>query len=160
MIIREYIATDEKQINNLIAELQDYEAQFVAGMLPGQEMSEQYLKQAILKDVAQKDGALFVAEDNEIIAGFVWVYKEVEPRDLRYKNPTYTSLCIGDLIVSKNYRGKGVGKALFERVEKYSRDKGINKIKLHVNAQNDLARKFYEEIGLSEEEIIMVKDLT
>lgn len=159
MIIREYTLADEKQINDLIAELQDYESEFVPDMLPGHDMSVKYLEQAILKDVAQKEGAIFVAEDAGKICGFIWVYKEVEPRDLKYKNPIYTCLYIGDFIVSKNYRGKGTGRVLFERVEKYAQDKGIDRVKLNVNTQNELARKFYKEMGLSEEEIIMVKDL-
>lgn len=157
MQIREYTTADREQLKWLIAQLQDFEAEFVPGMLPGKEMAENYLEKAILKDSLEKEGKIFVAEDEGKLVGFVWVYIEKEPRDLMYKEPIYTFLYIGDFIVDENFRGKGIGRALLEKAQGYAREKGITQIKLHTSAKNSLAREVYRSMGFEEDEVILVK---
>ncbi len=159
MTIREYKTADKKQVWNLIAELQDYGAQYEPGMRPGKEMAEGYLEKAILKDCAEKDGKIFVAEDNNELVGFIWVHLGKEPKDLMYYEPFQSFAYINDFMVTESYRGQGVGRDLITSVEEYAKQKGINQLKLHVVPKNDLAREVYQKMGFEEDDITLVKKL-
>ncbi len=159
MNIREYKPEDHIQVENLLAELQDLEAKIIPGMKPGKEMAERYLRDAVLEDVSEKEGKIFVAEQDRKVIGFLWVYVEKEPRDFMYTEPIYVFLHIGDFIVTRNFRGQGIGKALMRAVENYAKEKGIDKIKLQATAKNIQAREVYEKWDFEEDEVTLIKYL-
>ncbi len=159
MNIREYKSEDRNQIEKLIAELQDYEAQYTSGMRVGKDMAGEYLDKGILKYCREKNGKFFVAEESDELIGFIWVWIENEPRDLMYIKPIYTFMFIGDYVISKEYRNRGIGKALIAEVERFAKEQGIDQLKLHVNAKNSLAREVYKKLGFEEDEVILVKKI-
>lgn len=157
MIIREYKSEDRQQIEMCIAKLQDFEAQFVEGLLPGKEMASRYLEEAILKDCREKDGKIFVTETNNKIIGFAWCCVEEEPTDLMYYEPLRKVVYVGDLFVLEEYRSQGVGRGLVNKIEDYAKEKGLYFIKLQTNAKNNLARDIYKNLGFEEEEVVLIK---
>ncbi|MFD2369794.1 GNAT family N-acetyltransferase [Brevibacillus sp. GCM10020057] len=60
------------------------------------------------------------------------------------------------LVVSREYRGKGIGKALLEAFEQECRRRGFGKAALLVDEENGRARKLYESIGYREDGKIKV----
>ena len=56
---------------------------------------------------------------------------------------------IHDVVVLKEYRGRGLSKQLLERVEKISRDKQCCKLTLEVLSGNAVARSAYQDFGFS-----------
>ena len=58
-------------------------------------------------------------------------------------------LYLDDLCVSTACRGKGVGSALLERGEAYCKSLGLSAMVLHVEADNERARKLYEKRGFT-----------
>ena len=58
-------------------------------------------------------------------------------------------LNVHDLYVSEEHRGKGVSRALLEKVESYARDRNFSAITLEVLEINERARKVYEAFGFS-----------
>ncbi len=58
------------------------------------------------------------------------------------------TLYIDDICVDEEKRGKGVGKALFDRVKAYAEENGFYNITLNVWACNPGAYSFYESLGL------------
>ena len=52
-----------------------------------------------------------------------------------------------DLIVSKAYRGKGVGKALYNKVLSYAHDQKFKRVSWEVLDWNKVAIDFYESTG-------------
>ena len=60
----------------------------------------------------------------------------------------HTTLYIDDICVDEKTRGKGVGKALFERIRAYAREAGAYNVTLNVWSCNPGAMKFYERLGL------------
>lgn len=160
MEIREYKPSDRKQVEHLIAELQDYEANMVQGMLPGKQMATVYLQEAILKDCAEKDGKIWMAEKDGKLVGFIWVRIESEPRyDLMYEEPEHKFLYIGDFVVLNEFRGQGIGKALVMAVENYAKEIGIDFIETNVTAKNYPSRDIYQNLGFQEEWIRVAKKL-
>jgi ribosomal protein S18 acetylase RimI-like enzyme len=56
-------------------------------------------------------------------------------------------LNLHDLTVAPAFRGRGVGRALLERVEAKARQLGCVKVTLEVGDRNDRARDLYERLG-------------
>ena len=55
--------------------------------------------------------------------------------------------------------GTGVGRALLEHAEAWSRDRGYSLLTLNVFVANDRARRFYERAGMAAEMMKYVKPL-
>ena len=53
--------------------------------------------------------------------------------------------------VKEEFRGKGIGRTLFNEVRKYATDNGFDSIELDVNSWNTDALSLYENIGFSED---------
>lgn len=83
----------------------------------------------------------FVAknESDEII-GYVIVF-------FAYYTWVGKSLYMDDLYVREEYRGKGVGTLLINKVKEYAIEKKCNKLRWQVADWNDLAIGFYKSIG-------------
>jgi len=54
---------------------------------------------------------------------------------------------IHDVVVSKDYRGHGLSRQLFERVEDIAREQGCCKLTLEVVDKNDVAKQAYRNFG-------------
>lgn len=66
---------------------------------------------------------------------------------------------IEDLCVEKNYRGKGIGKLIVDKVEKHSRELKVDALELNVWSVNTEGEKFYEKLGLKPKSVRMEKVL-
>jgi len=64
-------------------------------------------------------------------------------------------LNIQDLFVVEGMRGKGVGKALFDRTLQVARQKKVVDIHVEVLDENVLAQRFYEKVGLREKMLMV-----
>jgi len=51
------------------------------------------------------------------------------------------------LVVDREWRGKGVGRALMRRAEEWARQEGCKVVSLRSNVVREGARPFYEDIG-------------
>ncbi len=58
-------------------------------------------------------------------------------------------LYIHDVIVSGEYRNRGVGRALIERLTKISRERGYCKLTLEVRCDNPSAQRLYRNSGFT-----------
>lgn len=82
----------------------------------------------------------FVAEDGGIIVGFALYY-------IRYSTWKGCRLYLEDLLVTETYRGKGVGKLLFDRIIKETQEMGYSGMVWQVLDWNEPAIKFYNKYG-------------
>ncbi len=115
---------------------------------------KQYFKWLMKRD----EEGFFVAEIDGKIAGFVaadstwYSFFDAEVGEIH------------EIVVLKEYKGKGIGKKLMEAAENYLKSKGYSIIELWVGEKNHVAKKFYEKLGYVAEEqygiwIRMVKKL-
>ena len=65
------------------------------------------------------------------------------------------TLYIDDICVDEAFRGRGVGKALYEYVRKYAKEQGCYNITLNVWECNPGAQKFYESLGLKTQKTVL-----
>jgi GNAT superfamily N-acetyltransferase len=80
----------------------------------------------------------FVAEQGNKIIGFALYYT-------RYSTWKGCRLYLEDFIVTEEFRGKGAGKLLFERVMKEAKEKNYNGMSWQVLDWNEPALNFYRK---------------
>ena len=83
---------------------------------------------------------VFVAEVNSTIVGIALFYK-------RYSTWEGRSLHLEDLIVNNEFRGKGIGKALYKKVIEVAYERGISRLEWEVLDWNENAIQFYLNSG-------------
>ena len=71
----------------------------------------------------------------------------------------HTTLYIDDICVDEAARGRGVGKALYEHILAFAREKGCYNVTLNVWSCNPGAIAFYEKLGLVPYKVGMEKIL-
>jgi GNAT superfamily N-acetyltransferase len=82
----------------------------------------------------------FVVEVDHKIVGFALYY-------IRYSTWKGNRLYLEDLIVTEEYRGKGIGKMLFDRLFQEVRELGFSGMVWQVLDWNEPAIKFYQKYG-------------
>jgi ribosomal protein S18 acetylase RimI-like enzyme len=92
-------------------------------------------REAILAYVARNPGLSFVARDGDVLAGAVLAGTDGRRGYLQH------------LAVAPPYRGRGVGRALAERVIEALRVAGISKCHLMVRQENERAKTFWAHLG-------------
>lgn len=91
-----------------------------------------------------KDATLIVAEkDHEVIASGYALIKQQEKDYCTFKDYAY----LGFMFVKPEHRGKGVNQLIVDELIRWSRNKGIDEIRLDVYDQNASAIKAYEKVG-------------
>ncbi len=60
------------------------------------------------------------------------------------------------LAVAPDRQGQGIGRALFAAAEDWLRDAGAPKLQLMVRSDNDAALGFYEAIGLTRQDVVVL----
>lgn len=78
-----------------------------------------------------------VAEVDGMIVGFALYY-------IRYSTWKGQRMYLEDLIVTKDYRGKGIGKMLLDELNVIAKEKGFSGMMWQVLDWNEPAIKFYE----------------
>jgi len=132
-IVRKGKKTDMKQVLSLIKELAVFEKQPEAVIVTEKTLLEDGFKDRPLFKT-------FVAETDGEIVGMALFY----PRYSTWKGPT---LHLEDLIVKKDRRRRGIGKALYNKVLKYAYKKNVKRVEWVVLDWNTAAIKFYKKTG-------------
>ena len=106
--------------------------------------------EALLKN---PDRPIFIALNEGQVAGYAFCILQITKDDpvLQDRKVLY----IDDLCVDKDCRGKGVGRALYEAVVAFARQKGCYNVTLNVWSCNTAAMKFYESCGLKPQKVGM-----
>lgn len=109
---------------------------------------------AELADILKDDGRpVFVAERAGEVVGYAFC---VHQQHIGSSSLTdVKSLYIDDLCVDTAARGAHVGRALYEYVLAYARERGFYNVTLNVWADNIAAVKFYEALGLKVQKLGM-----
>ena len=68
--------------------------------------------------------------------------------------PHEDSLYLSKLYVKASERGRGFGRTAMAFIEKHAREKGLDRITLNVNRNNEDSIKAYEKMGFRKEKIV------
>jgi GNAT superfamily N-acetyltransferase len=80
----------------------------------------------------------FVAENDGVIIGLALYY-------VRYSTWKGCRLYLEDLVVTEEFRGKGIGKSLFDKIIVEAKEQGFNGMTWQVLDWNDPALNFYKK---------------
>lgn len=107
--------------------------------------------------LAEEDSLNYVYEENTKIIGLMIVSKkEVKKMPILSKRNFFY---INDIVVDKDYRGKGIGKKLFKFIENLAKENGQDSVELNVWSFNEYAINFYKSLGLNVKTMILEKKL-
>lgn len=106
---------------------------------------KKYSDEQLLRIFSNPDTPVFVYDDGAVRG---YVFCAAEFHDSGSLKPVKT-LYVDDLCVDVKSRGRHIGKALFDHVREYAKDKGFYNITLHVWECNPGAKAFYRSLGLS-----------
>lgn len=122
-------------------ELGDLEVVSSLALELGYRADVQELRDRFLLLSRSSDHSFFVSESNgDGIVG--WIHAHTHQTLL-----TNARVEIAAIVVAENFRGKGVGKALIQEVEKWSREKSVQKLRLGSRIQRTDAHQFYQRLG-------------
>jgi len=153
--IREYRPDDVREVEQCLAELQDFSKLIYENVADGA-IAPRYL-QYLLSRCGETNGKIFVVESEGRIVGMVCVYARVKSRELDEEEYEYGY--VSDLVILADHRGKGLGRALLKRAEHYAQSQGATLLRINVLAQDEVARRLYVECGFDELVVALQKKL-
>lgn len=154
-MIIEYEDKYLEDVKDLLVELEEYIISIDKDNLD--RIHPDYRNKMALKDLEENKCYLAV-EDNKaigLIMGKITKYDEYDYLD--YKCPKRGE--ISELIVSKNARSKGIGKALINKMEEYFKSLECEYIIVDIFAYNEKAIKFYDNNNYHPRMITSIKKI-
>lgn len=112
-------------------------------------------KVKITSDQMIKDKDFFnclIALSGEQIIGFATFF-------FSYYSWTGKAIYLDDLYVNPDFRGKGIGSELFDKVLEYGKEEGCIKMKWQVSNWNNKAQEFYKSRGANIDDVEINCDL-
>lgn len=152
MNIRRAKRSDTETIHRLLLQVAQIHHQGRPDLFrPG---TKKYSEEELLKIIEDDSRPVFVAEEPEgAVLGYAFCIFQQYMSSLLMTD--IKTLYIDDLCVDKDCRGKGVGRALYEAVVAFARQKGCYNVTLNVWSCNTAAMKFYESCGLKPQKVGM-----
>jgi GNAT superfamily N-acetyltransferase len=132
--IRKAVASDIEILNRFLSELFTIEDNFTIDLA----------KQRTALEMITGDGTgrvIFVAETGSLIAGMINLQKIVSTASGGY------SVLLEDLYIVSEFRGKGIGKKLFDQAVRWGREQHALRIQLAADIRNKPAMDFYSGMG-------------
>lgn len=154
-IRRAHPVKDRAALRKCTIELQEFERTLEPTLPPGEDMADAYLDHMLARCTAE-DGAVFIAEDEGTVAGFITVLCRVMP-DAPDETEPYTY--ISDLVVLPDFRNGGIGRALLDHAEMHARESGAKTLRISALARNDGAIRLYQRIGFRGYRLELTKQL-
>jgi ribosomal protein S18 acetylase RimI-like enzyme len=142
MNIRKATISDAAEIMTIYNELMDYEMSLLEGDLKSIQLNWERKKtlENVEAYLLNENMRLFVAvdDDNKILGFITGAHsKGVKHREGRL-----------DIFIRKEYREKGTGTALMDRMFEWFRDEDCISVLVNVYAANERAKEFYKKYGL------------
>jgi ribosomal protein S18 acetylase RimI-like enzyme len=108
--------------------------------------------EAVLRDSNQEVKVALLGDG--LIVGWIHVFLA-----LRIESKSFGEL--GGLVVSEEYRGRGVGRSLLSAAEEWASARGLSKLRVRTRSSRSEAHDFYKKQGflVTKEQYIFDKDL-
>jgi ribosomal protein S18 acetylase RimI-like enzyme len=142
--IRTLEARDAATLREFIIALHDAERALEPRLSPGASIVDAYIAQ-ISAGCAAHDGAIYVAEVQSQLVGFICVYARLPFEDLA--DPPGEHAYITDVYVHEDWRRRGIAQAMLARAEQHARERGASELRIGVLAGNAAARALYRGAG-------------
>ncbi len=109
--------------------------------------AQKYADEELIQIISDDEKPVFVAVDKDnTVLGYAFCIFERHINDNILTD--VKTLYIDDLCVDKSFRGKHIGKQLYDYAVSFAKENGCYNLTLNVWNCNDSAMKFYEKCGL------------
>ncbi len=156
ILLRKARPSDLKDLKELLYEENRYHSELVPefvrstrDVLSSEELSE---------FIDDRNRELFVAQSRADLVGAV-IVAIIRMEGARWKKSVETGY-VEDLIVTSEFRNRGVGGMLMEKAAEWVRSKGVDSMELHAWEVNRQAVSFYRTAGFQTIQLRMKKDLS
>ena len=95
--------------------------------------------------VERPDADILLALDSDALVGLASVYADIQ--SIRYGKRCW----LQDLVVSKEARGRGIGRALLDAATEWARERGSTHLQLSSGMGRVDAHRFYRRQGMSDQ---------
>lgn len=127
-----------------IAELYREQFREMAKLIPDFIKEGDQSAEFIENTIADEESDILVYENDGMVVGFILLHTKTRP-DFSFMLPG--KYCyIMDIIVTENYRGKGLGTALMKAAKDWAKERNCNFINLDVLVNNPGAIKLYKKL--------------
>jgi len=106
---------------------------------------EKLIAESLIARIEDTASRFFVCESEGQIAGFIATNFRITQEAMIYNRRGY----IAETVVGKQFRGKGIGKLLFEKAQQWFEEEGADHIELQVSLKNDGGLNFWKNQGFS-----------
>ncbi|MBU1124239.1 GNAT family N-acetyltransferase [Patescibacteria group bacterium] len=156
--IRQYQESDNQGLIKLVRILQNHIAEIdpIHINKSGDSFDAEGYVDRILYRLNKEKGEIFIAEETDIIGFIAGIVQKTGKEEEIEILPTTDGRII-ELIVAPDQRGKNVGKALMDRMEKYFKENECDFSRVECFAPNTGAHGFYEKCGYVDRSIEMIK---
>lgn len=103
-------------------------------------------------DIKSSQQAIYVYEEDDKLMGYIYGYVNKNS-----KKPVSMVGFVEGWFVSKEYRGKQIGKALWERLMDFFKSKQCQAVELEVYSQNTESFELYKKLGFKTHVISLLK---
>ncbi|WP_137388926.1 GNAT family N-acetyltransferase [Rhodoligotrophos defluvii] len=155
-LVRRFEDEDTPAVIALAEELRRFEAGLYGRMRVSGRLGRWYVED-LLADCADTDGEILVADIDGEVVGYVSVRARVTDEARDRSQLTYAM--VDDLIVSRAFRGRGIGRLLIKAAQDHARRKGASFIRIGVLASNRSAHDLYRRAGFADHLIMLEKPL-
>lgn len=101
--------------------------------------------------IEQGNAIVMGAIENKMLIGFLWLHKHIFLGERR--------IHVNQIVVSNQFRGRGIGKQLMQETERQAKRSGIEMIDLFVSEVNVGALNMYKNLDFETERRYMKKKL-
>ncbi|MFC2154594.1 GNAT family N-acetyltransferase [Candidatus Altiarchaeota archaeon] len=152
-IIRKATVKDIKEIVPLWIDLLDFHKKFSKRMYRFKKNYVEIYKKFLDKCLRARNAQVFVAEkDGKVIGHCIVRIKDIPPI---YE--VDREAWVDEIVVKKEFRGKGAGKKLLAASEQWAKERGLKELSLTVHSKNKKAIESYTKNGLHQHHIKMSK---
>ena len=130
--------------NECVRQLQEHELTIDPRMRSSKELVPGYLEH-LLPQCDKFEGQILVALSAGQVAGYTCVLTRVPTEDP--DDGDYEYALVTDIVVTRNARGNGLGKALLDAAEQVARKSHARWLRISVLARNQPAYRLYESHG-------------
>lgn len=152
MEIRDMESKDYPEIDRLMKELHELHVKGRPDLYT--ELEHPYSREEFEKIVSNPGIIAILAEEKSVVIGLCIGTLRKKSGMVEMK-----TMYIEDLIVDRNFRGKGIASQLYEEMEERGRNTGAKRLDLMVWEFNNDAKRFYEKQGMRPQRYIYEKEL-
>ena len=152
MEIRDMESKDYPEIDRLMKELHELHVKGRPDLYT--ELKHPYSREEFEKIVSEPEIIAILAEEKSVVIGLCIGTLRKKSGMVEMK-----TMYIEDLIVDRNFRGKGIASQLYEEMEERGRNTGAKRLDLMVWEFNSDAKRFYEKQGMRPQRYIYEKEL-